>query len=93
MSSFGGTSAHPFTVIQGLLKVIAGVDIKFTLTAKPATTDDCEEAFVELVGGKEREDINDFLFVVDVDLHCGVTDVSVYSSTRQEQGQSFLTRF
>ncbi|GKC45906.1 putative cellulose synthase-like family protein [Tanacetum coccineum] len=46
-----------------------------------------------VVSGKEKEDINDCLFVVDVDLHCGVTDVSVYSSTRQEQGQSFLTRF
>ncbi|GJT68373.1 hypothetical protein Tco_1019853, partial [Tanacetum coccineum] len=45
------------------------------------------------VGGKEREDINDCLSVVDVNLHCGVIDVSVYSSTRREQVQSFLTRF
>ncbi|KAG8093132.1 hypothetical protein GUJ93_ZPchr0012g21488 [Zizania palustris] len=31
----GGTSAHPAAVLQGLLKVIAGVDISFTLTSKP----------------------------------------------------------
>uniref|UniRef100_J3NE30 Uncharacterized protein n=1 Tax=Oryza brachyantha TaxID=4533 RepID=J3NE30_ORYBR len=31
----GGTSAHPAAVLQGLLKVVAGVDISFTLTSKP----------------------------------------------------------
>nr|ACF82274.1 unknown [Zea mays] len=45
----GGTSAHPAAVLQGLLKVIAGVDISFTLTSKPGTGDDGEEdAFAEL---------------------------------------------
>ncbi|KAG6531828.1 cellulose synthase-like protein D5 [Zingiber officinale] len=43
----GGTSAHPAAVLQGLLKVIAGVDISFTLTSKPATDDDAA-AFAEL---------------------------------------------
>ncbi|CAD5183091.1 unnamed protein product [Musa acuminata subsp. malaccensis] len=43
----GGTSAHPAAVLQGLLKVIAGVDISFTLTSKPAT-DDGEDALAEL---------------------------------------------
>ncbi|XP_072998241.1 cellulose synthase-like protein D4 [Typha latifolia] len=43
----GGTSAHPAAVLQGLLKVIAGVDISFTLTSKPAT-DDNDDAFAEL---------------------------------------------
>ena len=46
----GGTSAHPAAVLQGLLKVIAGVDISFTLTSKPggAGDDGEEEAFAEL---------------------------------------------
>nr|AIS92558.1 putative cellulose synthase-like D1 [Coleochaete orbicularis] len=36
----GGTSAHLAAVYQGLLKVIAGVDISFTLTSKSADEDD-----------------------------------------------------
>ncbi|GAB4841074.1 Cellulose synthase-like protein D5 [Ancistrocladus abbreviatus] len=44
----GGTSAHPAAVLQGLLKVIAGVDISFTLTSKSATPDDSEDEFAEL---------------------------------------------
>nr|XP_016457601.1 PREDICTED: cellulose synthase-like protein D5 [Nicotiana tabacum] len=44
----GGTSAHPAAVIQGLLKVIAGVDISFTLTSKSSAPDDGEDEFAEL---------------------------------------------
>ncbi|GAB2281685.1 Cellulose synthase-like protein D5 [Dionaea muscipula] len=44
----GGTSAHPAAVLQGLLKVIAGVDISFTLTSKSAVPDDSEDEFAEL---------------------------------------------
>ncbi|KAL6638427.1 hypothetical protein ACP70R_023922 [Stipagrostis hirtigluma subsp. patula] len=46
----GGTSAHPAAVLQGLLKVIAGVDISFTLTSKPGTgdSDGEDDAFAEL---------------------------------------------
>ncbi|CAN4091368.1 unnamed protein product [Withania somnifera] len=44
----GGTSAHPAAVVQGLLKVIAGVDISFTLTSKSAAPDDGEDEFAEL---------------------------------------------
>ncbi|KAJ4839172.1 Cellulose synthase-like protein D5 [Turnera subulata] len=44
----GGTSAHPAAVFQGLLKVIAGVDISFTLTSKSATPDDGDDEFAEL---------------------------------------------
>ncbi|WOH01550.1 hypothetical protein DCAR_0520934 [Daucus carota subsp. sativus] len=44
----GGTSAHPAAVIHGLLKVIAGVDISFTLTSKPAAPDEGEDEFAEL---------------------------------------------
>eukprot|EP01018_Ginkgo_biloba_P037526 Gb_31853 [translate_table: standard] len=36
----GGVSAHFFAVIQGLLKVLAGIDTNFTVTAK--ATDDTE---------------------------------------------------
>ncbi|XP_020598308.1 cellulose synthase-like protein D5 [Phalaenopsis equestris] len=43
----GGTSAHPAAVLQGLLKVIAGVDISFTLTTKPAS-DENDDEFAEL---------------------------------------------
>ncbi|KAJ8437784.1 hypothetical protein Cgig2_024088 [Carnegiea gigantea] len=41
----GGTSAHLFAVFQGLLKVLAGIDTNFTVTAK-ASDDDGE--FAEL---------------------------------------------
>ncbi|KAK7396931.1 hypothetical protein VNO78_18094 [Psophocarpus tetragonolobus] len=44
----GGTSAHPAAVLQGLLKVIAGVDISFTLTSKSATPEDGDDEFAEL---------------------------------------------
>ncbi|ERN16829.1 hypothetical protein AMTR_s00057p00116410 [Amborella trichopoda] len=43
----GGTSAHPAAVLQGLLKVIAGVDISFTLTTK-SSNDENEDDFAEL---------------------------------------------
>ncbi|KAK9671518.1 hypothetical protein RND81_12G035700 [Saponaria officinalis] len=36
----GGTSAHFAAVLQGLLKVIAGVEISFTLTSKSAAEDE-----------------------------------------------------
>lgn len=48
----GGTSAHPSAVLQGLLKVIAGVDISFTLTSKSATPEDGDDEFVELYAVK-----------------------------------------
>lgn len=44
----GGTSAHPAAVLQGLLKVIAGVDISFTLTSKSAAPEDGDDEFAEL---------------------------------------------
>ncbi|KAG0456907.1 hypothetical protein HPP92_022064 [Vanilla planifolia] len=39
----GGTSAHLAAVIQGLLKVIAGIEISFTLTSKSTGEDDDDE--------------------------------------------------
>ncbi|XP_009384732.2 cellulose synthase-like protein D2 [Musa acuminata AAA Group] len=39
----GGTSAHLAAVMQGLLKVIAGIEISFTLTSKSAGDDDDDE--------------------------------------------------
>jgi 1,4-beta-D-xylan synthase len=45
----GGTSAHPAAVMQGLLKVVAGVDISFTLTAKSSSAaDDAVDEYAEL---------------------------------------------
>lgn len=44
----GGTSAHPAAVLQALLKVIAGVDISFTLTSKSSAPEDSEDEFAEL---------------------------------------------
>ncbi|KAL7595312.1 hypothetical protein Lser_V15G29597 [Lactuca serriola] len=38
--AIGGSSAHLGAVIQGLLKVIAGIEISFTLTSKSAAEDD-----------------------------------------------------
>lgn len=46
----GGTSAHPAAVLQGLLKVIAGVQISFNLTSKSTVDDDDE--FAELYAVK-----------------------------------------
>ncbi|XP_015574516.2 cellulose synthase-like protein D3 [Ricinus communis] len=43
----GGTSAHLAAVLQGLLKVIAGIDISFTLTSKSAG-DDGDDEFADL---------------------------------------------
>lgn len=39
----GGTSAHLAAVLQGLLKVLAGIEISFTLTSKSAGDDDDDE--------------------------------------------------
>ncbi|XP_061999846.1 cellulose synthase-like protein D3 [Rosa rugosa] len=43
----GGTSAHLAAVIQGLLKVIAGIEISFTLTSKSGG-DDEDDDFADL---------------------------------------------
>lgn len=45
--AIGGSSAHLAAVIQGLLKVIAGIEISFTLTTKAAAEDD-EDMYAEL---------------------------------------------
>lgn len=42
-----GTSAHFAAVIQGLLKVLAGIEISFTLTAKAASEDE-DDVYAEL---------------------------------------------
>lgn len=42
-----GTSAHLAAVVQGLLKVIAGIDISFTLTSKSGG-EDVDDAFADL---------------------------------------------
>lgn len=42
-----GTSAHLAAVVQGLLKVIAGIEISFTLTSKSAGEDD-DDIYAEL---------------------------------------------
>lgn len=39
----GGTSAHLAAVLQGLLKVIAGIEISFTLTSKSGIDDENDE--------------------------------------------------
>ncbi|KAK8945102.1 Cellulose synthase-like protein D2 [Platanthera zijinensis] len=39
----GGTSAHLAAVVQGLLKVFAGIEISFTLTSKSAGDDEDDE--------------------------------------------------
>ncbi|ERN15540.1 hypothetical protein AMTRI_Chr03g145350 [Amborella trichopoda] len=43
----GGTSAHLAAVLQGLLKVIAGIEISFTLTSKSAG-EDVDDEFADL---------------------------------------------
>ncbi|RWV85530.1 hypothetical protein GW17_00052669, partial [Ensete ventricosum] len=43
----GGTSAHLAAVVQGLLKVIAGIEISFTLTSK-SSNDDEEDIYADL---------------------------------------------
>ncbi|KAF2314611.1 hypothetical protein GH714_027928 [Hevea brasiliensis] len=46
-SGISGTSAHFAAVVQGLLKVIAGIEISFTLTSKSAG-DDNDDIYAEL---------------------------------------------
>uniref|UniRef100_A0A803L668 Cellulose synthase-like protein D3 n=1 Tax=Chenopodium quinoa TaxID=63459 RepID=A0A803L668_CHEQI len=43
----GGTSAHLAAVLQGLLKVVAGIEISFTLTSKSAG-DDLDDEYADL---------------------------------------------
>ncbi|GMH28183.1 hypothetical protein Nepgr_030026 [Nepenthes gracilis] len=43
----GGTSAHLAAVLQGLLKVVAGIEISFTLTSKSGG-DDADDEFSDL---------------------------------------------
>ncbi|XP_047317683.1 cellulose synthase-like protein D3 [Impatiens glandulifera] len=43
----GGTSAHIAAVLQGLLKVVAGIEISFTLTSK-SSGDDEDDEFADL---------------------------------------------
>ncbi|KAK0588840.1 hypothetical protein LWI29_006141 [Acer saccharum] len=43
----GGTSAHLAAVLQGLLKVIAGIEISFTLTSK-SSVEDGDDEFADL---------------------------------------------
>ncbi|KAE9606489.1 hypothetical protein Lal_00013986 [Lupinus albus] len=43
----GGTSAHLAAVLQGLLKIIAGIEISFTLTSKSGG-DDIDDEFADL---------------------------------------------
>ncbi|KAK1366351.1 cellulose synthase-like protein D3 [Heracleum sosnowskyi] len=43
----GGTSAHLAAVLQGLLKVVAGIEISFTLTSK-SSGDDEDDDFADL---------------------------------------------
>lgn len=45
--AIGGTSAHLVAVIQGLLKVVAGIEISFTLTTKSAGEDE-EDVYADL---------------------------------------------
>lgn len=45
--AIGGTSAHLVAVIQGLLKIIAGIEISFKLTAK-ATAEDEDDMYADL---------------------------------------------
>ncbi|KAL7164803.1 hypothetical protein ACSBR2_040661 [Camellia fascicularis] len=45
----GGTSAHLAAVIQGLLKVIAGIEISFTLTSKSSGDDDDDFADLYII--------------------------------------------
>ncbi|PKA55734.1 Cellulose synthase-like protein D2 [Apostasia shenzhenica] len=47
----GGTSAHLAAVLQGLLKVIAGIEISFTLTSK-SSGDDNDDDFADLYAVK-----------------------------------------
>ena len=42
-----GTSAHLYAVVQGLLKVVAGIEISFTLTTK-STAEDEEDIYADL---------------------------------------------
>jgi hypothetical protein len=46
----GGTSAHLAAVFQGLLRVVSGVEISFTVTAKSAGEDEDDHGLVRSAG-------------------------------------------
>ncbi|KAK4285496.1 hypothetical protein QN277_002187 [Acacia crassicarpa] len=60
----GGSSAHLAAVLQGLLKVIAGIEISFTLTSKSAADED-EDIYADLYIVKWTS-----LFIVPLTIIC-----------------------
>lgn len=80
----GGTSAHFAAVLQGLLKVIAGIEISFTLTSKSSGDDENDE-YADLYIIKWSSLMIPPLTIMMVNLIAIATAVSrtIYSDDRQ----------
>jgi len=80
----GGTSAHFAAVLQGLLKVIAGIEISFTLTSKSSGDDENDE-YADLYIIKWSSLMIPPLTIMMVNLIAIATAVSrtIYSEDRQ----------
>ncbi|KAG6534446.1 hypothetical protein ZIOFF_008332 [Zingiber officinale] len=82
--AIGGTSAHLAAVLQGLLKVIAGIEISFTLTSKSANEDE-DDIYADLYVVKWTSLFIPPLTIIVVNLVAMVIGVSrtVYSEIPQ----------
>ncbi|XP_078437997.1 cellulose synthase-like D1 [Wolffia australiana] len=76
----GGTSAHLAAVVQGLLKIIAGIEISFTLTSKSAAEDE-DDVYADLYEVKWTSLFVPPLIIIVVNLVAVVVGLSrtVYS--------------
>ncbi|KAJ3692256.1 hypothetical protein LUZ60_012606 [Juncus effusus] len=80
----GGTSAHLAAVIQGLLKVLAGIEISFTLTAKAASEDE-DDGYADLYVIKWTSLFIPPMFIITINILAIVVGFSrtVYSEIPQ----------
>jgi len=65
--AIGGTSAHMAAVLQGLLKVIAGIEISFTLTSKAANEDE-DDIYADLYVVKWTSLFIPPIFIISINL-------------------------
>ena len=90
----GGTSAHLAAVLQGLLKVIAGIEISFTLTSKSGgdDNDDDDDEFkngfeLEPGNSSQNQDPDEWKDSDDEDEHSGGRNgIHIPDSVRSQEG-------
>ncbi|CAL1393122.1 unnamed protein product [Linum trigynum] len=86
----GGTSAHLAAVLQGLLKVVAGIEISFTLTSKSGG-DDVDDEFADLYIVKWTSLMTPPIVISDCDSGGGEQDdIQRDSAVEQAAGRGVL---